>query len=276
MKKFIFTTTALLAFGIASQAQNAKAESIMRHYRFGLYGNVGFSGLRPTSATVKTGSDDKTSYDVSRGAGRVSYGIGLTAEKPLTDNVTIYSGLGADWFGGQIKVKASYMDAGAAGTDSTKSDKFTYASGSEVMYKFQSVNVPLGLKLNASKLNDKMHIFGQVGADASLIIGRNANVTIDYNQFGPNASINGDTKLPIKTVIPFQLGWHFGVGVEYKITSKNSLYGTFLYRNNLFDITNPSARAAGVYAAPADINTFKWNDGNVRTNNYSLRVGYFF
>jgi Outer membrane protein beta-barrel domain len=259
MKKI---TMALFALALVSvvNAQNETAEKIMKKYRFGLHANIGSSSLNPVSGTAKLANDSNT-YTVSNGGGKIAFGFGLSAEKPLTESVTVYSGLNLDWYGGKVNSDAT----GAYNANAI------YAKTAKANYSLQSIGLPLGLKLKAAEIKNKILIFAQLGADVSFIIGRKADVDMTYD-FSPttgsaNAPKSTTGKLDFKTVTPTQIGWHFGAGAEYKLNAKNSVYGLILYRNNLIDATLPQ------YRTDADI---KFADGNVRGNNISLRIGYFF
>jgi hypothetical protein len=252
MKKIILCLTFVSA-ACAAQAQNSTAEAISKKYRFGFYANLGSSGMKVTSLTT-TGT---TTYDVKKNGGRFATGIGLTGEMPLTESAVIYSGVGLDWYGGGITATNKTLST---------SDSFTYAKSADVKYKLQALSIPIGLKLKASNINDRMFIYGRVGADVGFVIGRNADYTVVGRKAGSDTTIAAIGKLPLKTVTPLQVGWHFGAGVEYKI-AKNAAFAEILYRNGLIDATAPKFR---------DASTYKFEDGNIRTNNISLRIGYFF
>ncbi|MFM2388338.1 MAG: hypothetical protein RL660_3095 [Bacteroidota bacterium] len=256
MKKIVFALTGIALLACTNvEAQNKTAESISKKYRFALFGNIGTSGLKATSATV---TNDSIIYDIKKDGGRFSSGIGVAVELPLTESATLASGLGVDWYGGTLDAKRKATSV---------SEQHNYAKDANIEYKLQSVNIPISLRLKASNINDKMFIFGRVGGDLGFVIGRNADYSITGSRsLGTDTVIAGTGKLSAKTVTPIQFGWHFGAGVEYKI-AKNAVFGEILYRNNLLDATLPQFR---------DVALYKFNDGNVRSNNISLRIGYFF
>jgi hypothetical protein len=66
--------------------------------------------------------------------------------------------------------------------------------------------------------------------------------------------------------VPLNLGWSIGVGGEYELNKSNSFYALLLYRNGITDATTPQTNSDG----------FKFSDGNIRSNTFSLRVGYYF
>jgi opacity protein-like surface antigen len=257
-KKIVLVSLLFGALASNVQAQNETAERISRKYRFGLFGNVGSTGLKPVAATASGNGND---YDVKKEKGRIGYGIGLTVEKPLTESATLYSGLGVDWYGGQISAARKVANPDTA----IASD---YARNANITYKLQNINLPIGLRLKASNITEKMFLYGRVGADLGLVIGRNAAYTIVGQP--PIGSLDtlqsSGSRLGIKTVNPLQVGWHFGAGVEYKV-AKNAAFAEILYRNSILDATLPQFRTDAEY---------KFADGNVRTNNIAIRIGYFF
>jgi Outer membrane protein beta-barrel domain len=258
MKKFTLAICALASITFAN-AQNETAEKIMKKYRFGLHANFGISSLNPVSGTAKIANDNNT-YTVTGGGSKAAFGFGLTAEKPLTESVTIYSGLNLDWYGGKVNADATAPGAYKA--------EVIYAKLAKANYSIQSLSVPLGLKLKAAEIKNKVLIFAQLGADVGFIIGRKADMDITFRPaLGSDSTFNQNKTIGIKTITPFQIGWHFGAGAEYKLNAKNSMYAFILYRNNLIDATLPQNRTD---------DEKKFADGNVRGNNISLRIGYFF
>jgi Outer membrane protein beta-barrel domain len=258
MKKI---TMALFALALASgvNAQNETAEKIMKKYRFGLHANIGRSALNPVSGTATLAGDSGiNSYTITNGGGKIAFGFGLSAEKPLTESVTVYSGLNLDWYGGKVNSDA---------TGAYKSNVI-YAKTAKANYSIQSIGLPLGLKLKAAEIKNKILIFAQLGADVSFIIGRKADMDVTFRPaLGSDSTFKTSGTIGIKTITPLQIGWHFGAGAEYKLNAKNSVYGLILYRNNLIDGTLPQLRSDA---------ELKFADGNVRGNNISLRIGYFF
>jgi opacity protein-like surface antigen len=248
MKKLLLTlcTVALVVNGV--QAQDYTSERLpsksggkLSKFRFGLYLAPGISSLKPASAT--TGSVEK--YTVAKGKGKASFGFGLNAEKPLTNKYALVTGVGLDWQGG------SMVSTKTAGTDTS------YVS-SNVAYKLKYIQIPLGLKLKATNIN-KFQIYGQIGLDASILIGNKSDGTI-----GTGTVAGVSLK---KTLAPATLGMDLGIGTEFKVSEDNSAYVALMYRNGFTDATIPQLRSA------ADK---QWQDGNIRANNISLRIGYFF
>jgi hypothetical protein len=245
MKKILLTLTIAIVTSTLINAQEGTSSSIgsgkISKFRFGLYIAPGFSSLKPASAS--TGVTEK--YSVLRGKSRMSFGFGLNAEKALSSKYALVTGLGLDWQGGALSATK------ISGTDAD------YVS-SDLTYKLKYIQVPVGLKLKATNIN-KFQIYGQIGLDGSLLIGNKVDGNINA------APINGVSLK--RTVAPITLGMDLGLGTEFKVSAENSAYVSLMYRNGFTDATFPQLRSV------ADK---RWNDGSVRANNFSLRIGYFF
>jgi hypothetical protein len=242
---------------------NANAQEMMQEgngiskfinkYRLSLFGGIGSSNLNPTSS--QSGGD--YNYSVSKVAGRTSYAFGLNAEKRIDRRYSLYSGLSMEWLGGTILANAPVFLA---------ADSNEYARSASMSYRLQYLNVPLGLKLKASSIN-KFTIYGLVGADLGVPIGRKANYTITTSDTVNQTIANVGEKLKFNTIVPVSIAYQLGAGTEFKITEDNSAYITLLYRNGFIDHTQPD-----------NLNKPKalFKDGVVRSNNLSLRLGFFF
>ncbi len=241
-KKSIFLAFALcLANQIFAQS---KAEEILTRYRFGLFGGVGYSSLKPTSS--KAGTD--YIYDVAKNNGKLAIEFGLNIEKGINKRYSFYSGLGLNWMGGSITSTKNVF---------TGKDSSSYANSAAMKYKLQYLQVPFGLKLKATSI-DRFQIYTQLGLDAGILIGRKANYTID-------GATNTNEKLGIKTLNPISLGFQAGIGTEFEVTDNNSAFAGILYHNGFLDHTFPLQRG-----------TKPFNDGNVRGNVITVRIGYYF
>jgi hypothetical protein len=246
MKKLFIASSLFCAmFSFSAQADD-KVDDIFKTYRFGLFVGPTFNSLRPTSSIVE-------SYNISKGKGNVGFSFGINADYNINDRYTIFSGIGMDWRGGQI--------IAAHDTTPIKTD---YLKRADVSYRHQYLTIPLGLKMKATEF-DKFKIFAQTGFDLGLLLSnRGSYITTT----AANVNAVGDkTKLKdIASGVPVNLGWHIGPGVEYDLNGKNAFYLSVLYRNGFIDATSPQTNATGK----------KFKDGNVRSNSFAIRVGYFF
>jgi Outer membrane protein beta-barrel domain len=247
MKKLIFTLGFIAALCNTTFAKKVKTDDIFDKYRFSLFAGFGVNSLKPVNAT----SDN---YAISKTKNHTGFLFGISADWNLNERYTAFTGLGLDWRGGSI---ASAHDSTALKAD--------YLRSTAVDYKWQYVTIPLGLKLKAAEL-DKLKIYAQTGVDLGIMVSQKGN----YNGVlasGLGATPISNSKLKgFANGVPVNFGWSIGVGGEYKLNKSNSGYVTLLYRNGISDATAPNLNTAGN----------KFNDGNIRTNTFSLRVGYYF
>jgi hypothetical protein len=255
MKKFILLTMVASFFATSLFAQDSKVEEVFKKYRFGLYLGPTFNSLKPV---VDVAEDNNGNYDVSKGDGRTSFSAGLNMELNLNEKYTIYSGVGLDWNGGSIV--ATYDSMGS--TSPALNDN--YVRHASIAYKNQYLSIPLGLKMYAAEFGD-IKIFAQTGIDLSLLLSQKGDyylVKKDYSELeGSNKKLG-----PYASVFPINAGWHIGVGGEYGLANGSAAYASVLYRNGFTDYTTPKSNDKG--------NRFA--DGNIRSNTFAIRIGYFF
>ena len=246
MKKLLIAASLLCTMFTFTANADDKVDEIFKTYRFGLFVGPTFNSLRPTSSNIEN-------YTISKGKGQVGFSFGINADYNINDRYTIFSGLGMDWRGGQVVT-----------THDSTPIKTDYLKKADVSYRHQYLTIPLGLKMKATEF-DKFKIFAQTGFDLGILLSNRGAYT---NTFSNNLTTSGDkTKLKdIASCVPINLGWHIGPGVEYDLNGKNAFYLSLLYRNGFIDATTPKNNAAG----------WKFSDGNVRSNSFAIRVGYFF
>jgi opacity protein-like surface antigen len=249
MKKLALLS--LWALGMMSLNTNAqsKTEQIFEKYRFGIFVGPTFNAYKPTATT-----DNK--YTITKEGGNVGFTFGINAELNLNERYTVFSGLGLDWRGG--KVKATH-DSTAVTAE--------YLRSTSVVYKHQYLTIPIGIKMKAAEF-DKIKIFAQTGLDLGLLLSQKGSYTAILSD-----SANTVSKSPEKQklkdyaqAVPVNLGWSIGVGAEYELSEKNSVYGAIIYRNGFTDATTPKS----------NIKNFKFSDGNIRSNSIAIRIGYYF
>jgi hypothetical protein len=247
MKKIILTLSCIAALSSNTFAKKAGTDDIFDKYRFSLFAGFGSTSLKP----VNTTSDN---YVVAKTSNHSGFLFGISADWNLNDRYTAFTGLGLDWRGGSI---SSIHD-----TTSLKTD---YLRSTAVDYKWQYITIPLGLKLKAAEM-DKLKIYAQTGADLGIVVSQKGNYT-GVLASGTAAMPISNSKLKgFANAVPVNVGWSIGVGGEYKLNKNNSGYLTLLYRNGISDATTPNTNTAGN----------KFNDGNIRSNTFSVRIGYYF
>jgi len=256
MKKTIITAVALLLVGGSLFAQDSKVEEVLNANRFGLFIGVGSSWLNPKSSTQEE-------YSLSNAGGRPAFAFGLNAERVLNERYAVYSGIGVEWEGGQVLANLSN---GQTAPDTT------YASRMDVTYKMQYIRVPLGLKLKAANIAN-LRIFGLIGADAGVLISKRTDIDRQFYDgvAGTFSATDSEVDTKNSATVPFNLGYQIGIGAEYDITDNNAVYFKVLYRNGLIDVTNPDG-----LIGTGNMDNYKFKDGNVASNMFGIRVGYFF
>ncbi|MEZ5046064.1 MAG: outer membrane beta-barrel protein [Chitinophagaceae bacterium] len=252
-KHMILAVCSLFILNTSLRAQTT-TEEIFKKYRFGLYIGPTFNSMRPTASTA-----DK--YTVEKTGGHVGFSFGLNGELNINDRYTVFSGIGMDWRGGKIDVQ---LPAATPAADN-------YLRGADVKYKLQYLTVPIGLKMTAVEM-DKLKIQALTSFDAGLLLSQKGNYTLTSSVYDTvtnkyvtiskeNEKLKGEA-----TAVPFTLGWSIGVGAEYDLNGKNAVFVNVLYRNGFVDVTSPKSNDKGL----------RFSDGNIRSNTFALRIGYYF
>ncbi len=251
MKKLLLATCLLAANLLPSSTfgQDKKVDDIFKTYRFAMFVSPTFNSLRPTSSTIDN-------YAITKGSGNVGFSFGLEVDYNINDRYTILSGIGMDWRGGTINTV--HVPSSPLLTD--------YASSASVDYRLQYLTLPIALKMVAVEVDKKTKVFAQTGFDLGILLSQRGNYTITTS--GSTTPVTGEkTKLSgFATSVPLNIGWGIGPGVEYDLNGKNSVFASILYRNGFIDHTSPKNNKKD----------FKFSDGNIRSNSFAIRIGYFF
>ncbi len=252
MKKLVLISclTALTAFSNLSMAQESKTDKIFRTFRFGLFLGPTINSLKPTAASADH-------YVVTKGKGHLGFSFGINADYNANERYTIYTGVGIDWRGGSIDV--------AYDTTLQQQPPATYLLDANVTYKkMQYLAIPIGLKMKAFDF-DKFKVFAQTGFDFDILLSQKGDYTMRLTK--DSVVKKSNEKLgAVAKVVPINIGWCIGAGVEYTFNEKNAFYGAILYRNGFVDATTPQTNDKG----------WRYADGNIRSNSVLIRVGYFF
>jgi len=218
--------------------------------------------MHPTASQSNDGH-----YLVNSKGGKAGYSWGLMAEYFFAPNYGIATGFDLSTTGGKIEstLNPNKVDPNAPNT----------VLSSDFNYKLQYLEIPFNLKLRSDPFGDPLHgirIFGQIGLTAGINISRKATFDIDYNdENGKPTTLQGsNVKLQgVLAVPPVMLQMNVGAGIEYPITQKLLFY-TGLFFNNGFlpSAVNPQNFELGYNGS--------FTNGNVRLNNFALRVGLFF
>jgi hypothetical protein len=255
MKKIL---TTLAFFGLFSaQFNNSYAQDIdTKKLRFGAFVAPTVSWMKPTA-----NKSDDNSFLTSSDGSKIGFTYGLMAEYRFADNYSFVTGLQINMSGGKINTERAL-----APSDSSK-----YIMNTAFDYNLQYIEIPLGLKMRTN-LIEGFRFFGQLGVTPSFVISKKVSYDVKAFQDGAIQTFN-DENVKLKgaiTISPILFQMNIGIGAEYPLSDQ--LCGYFgLFFNNGFapDVTNTSK-----YSGFGFNSTFK--DGNVRLNNFALRLGLFF
>jgi hypothetical protein len=247
MKKIIIALICVsAAFNL--NAQSDKTKEALEKYRIGIFAGLGFNSLKPIAST----SDN---YAITKVKGHTGFLFGVSADWTLNERYTAFSGIGLDWRGGSIKATA---------IDSTVIPA-NYLKSASTVYKMQYLTVPFGLKMKATEF-DKVKIYAQTGVDLAILLSQKGDYTGVLANNVAATPITNSKLGGYSNVNPINFGWSIGIGGEYDLDNNNACYFTFLYRNGIIDATLPKTNK----------DLYKFSDGNIRSNTFSLRVGYYF
>jgi len=161
-------------------------------------------------------SDDET---VKPNGSIVHLHAGLNMDYYFAENYAFVLGVGINNLGGNLL----YADSTEF---SSKGETLLVEPGQSVKLNLQYVDIPIGLKLKTEELGYAT-IFLQLGFNP--LINLNAKATSE------DASYNKDD---IKESITlFCLGYHAGLGVEYKLGGSTALIGGLRWSSGLIDVT---------------------------------------
>jgi hypothetical protein len=149
---------------------------------------------------------------------------GLNIDNYFAENYAFATGINIGGQGGKL----NYSET--SNNTLTVYDSTYSLAGNTVKYKQQYVSVPLGIKLRSNEIGYlKFHVV--LGFTNQFNI--KTTVTDETND-----NFNDDS---IKDEINFyNLGYHFGGGIDYAIGEDTSLFLTVVYDNGFLDITKSS------------------------------------
>jgi opacity protein-like surface antigen len=248
MKKIILTLFAISSICQHGFGKKVNTDDIFDKYRFSIFAGYGINTLKPVNSTA-------SNYAVTNQKSKGNFNFGISADWVLNDRYTAFSGIGIDWRGGTISAVHDTMNALAA----------NYLRSTNVNYQLQYLTIPVGLKLKAAEF-DKVKLFAQTGLDLAILLSQKGDYTGVLASGLPSTPIANSKLKGSASALPVNFGWSLGVGAEYKLNKNNSFYATILYRNGITDATTPQFNDNGK----------KFADGNIRSNTFGLRIGYYF
>jgi len=182
------------------------------------------------------GSDDES---VEPAGSIFNLQFGLQMDRYFEQNYAFHLGIGINNLGGNLFY-----------TDSTsfvsKGDTIFSAPGTSMKHNLQYLDIPLGLKFKTEELGYAT-FFLQLGFNPMINI--NASSTSDDGSF--------DDENIRENIHVFNLGYHAGIGVEYRLGGSTAAIGGLRWTSGLTDVTN--------------------NDGaNITTKSISIHLGILF
>lgn len=201
MRKIILSLTILLAISAAGQAQKT---------RFSVFANPCLNWLK---------SDGKKVDNVSPVFG---FDAGLTIDKFFADNYAISTGLSIATLGGKIDYNQENI------TFTTPDTTVKVPMKTDIKYSLQYITLPLGLKFKTKEIGYFTY-FAHLGLTTQINI--NAKATSDNNPPSlDNDNIGEDIAL-------FNMGYHFGGGVQYSIGGNTAIVLGITFTNGFLDVT---------------------------------------
>ena len=164
---------------------------------------------------------------------------GLNMDYFFAENYAFVMGFGINNIGGKLLYADSTIFL-------SKGDTLLLEPGQSAKLNLQYIDIPIGLKLKTEEMGYATY-FLQLGFNPMFRL--NAKATSDDASF--------DKEDIGESTILFNLGYHVGVGVEYKLGGSTALIGGVRWTGGLTDVTD--------------------NDrANVKTNAISINLGILF
>jgi hypothetical protein len=164
---------------------------------------------------------------------------GLQMDRFFEDNYAFILGFGVNNLGGNLLY-----------TDSTrfisKEDTLFFTPGQTVKYSLQYLDFPLGLKLKTEELGYAT-FFLQIGFNPMVNI---SALVSSKDEIYDKESVR-------ESIQVFNLGYHAGIGIEYRLGGNTALVGGIRWTSGLIDISSE-------------------DDANVLTKALSFHLGVLF
>lgn len=164
---------------------------------------------------------------------------GLSMDYFFDKNYAFAMGLSINNLGGNLL----YADSTEF---SSKGDALPVEPGQKVKMNVQYIDIPLGLKLKTEELGY---------ATFFLQLGFNPMININAKASTEDGAI--DSKDVRESIHSFNLGYHVGAGVEYKLGGSTAAVGGLRWSSGLTDVTNN-------------------DNANVKINAISIHLGILF
>lgn len=253
MKNFIVTILLLTGLTISKGIYAQDIDT--KQMRFGAFVAPTISWMKPTANK----SDDNEYLTEGTGT-KLGFTYGLMAEYRFADNYSFVTGLQINMAKGGI----------ATQRDKAPTDSSAFITNTVFDYSIQYLEIPLALKMRTNLIGG-FRFFGQLGITPAFNISKKTTFDVKYFENGATKTA-GDENVKLKgglAITPLLFQMNIGIGTEYPINDQLCGYlGVFFNNGFAPDVTNPNKYAL-TYPG-----SFK--DGNVRLNNFAIRLGLFF
>ena len=193
----------VIIFIISLFVVNVNAQKV----RFGIVASPQLSWIKPDLTKV------------NKAGARFGLNFGLNIDYFFAKNYAIHTGLTINNTGGKLKFTDPIT---FVTTDST----FNMAADSEIKYKLQYIDVPLGFKFKTKQIGYFTYT-GQFGLTGQINVAARAdNDAYDINDAGVSDEIG-----------LFSVGYHIGGGIEYSLGGSTAVTAGILFTNGFIDIT---------------------------------------
>lgn len=271
MKKIILSLTALLislsffanekAAGFLNQDQDNDADYFLyqpKKIRYGFYLAPSIDWMKSKESS-QAGTDFKTT---SLGS-QIGLKLGITVDYGVKNGFGVSSGIHYNNTQGHLLTHR----VGGNNLQPSTVDR------ADIAYKVGFFEVPLNIRYTSPDLVEHFRFFGSAGVGISFTIHKQAAMTLNYvNSSSVQDAYQQDYE-PLKgwlSIAPISMLWNAGLGAEYDIDYKRTIYLGVFYQNNFLpDMTNHKR-----FGFPVGDLTF--HDGNVRWNHIALRLGVVF
>jgi len=190
-----------------TQTTVSQSQSTVQKLRIGIYGDIGFSYLKPKSSDFK-----------SLGT-RLSYTYGLVVDNNFTDHYTFSTGIRFSSYGGKLEYEDSLSVLGVmqSGMMARK-------------YRVNYLEIPLALKLKTNQMG-YFTPFVQVGLNNGFRLSSFSDDDFSVAKTNDIISSEGNDINDITSF--YRLALEFGIGTEYDISQSFGAYAVLTYQNGL-------------------------------------------
>lgn len=257
-KKLISLSLGLLASTslFAQDDDVSGSSSPNQKVRFGAYIAPNISWMRPANSKSNDGA-----YGVTNNGSKVGFTWGVLMDYWFADRYALATGIQINGTGGKIL---------ATRIDPTMNTNTVY--NADFNYSMQYLEIPVNIKLKTSPMASGMYFFGQAGLTGGFNIGKKASYTVKATDNLNNMADYSEDKVKLSgtlAVAPMSFQLNVGAGVQYPFSDRMAAYAGLFFNNGFApDVTNP-AKYNLIYPG-------SFSDGNIRLNNFALRLGLFF